>query len=35
MIRVLLAEDQGTVRDALATLLGLQPDLKVVVSGAR
>ncbi|HXT34399.1 MAG TPA: response regulator transcription factor [Chloroflexota bacterium] len=35
MIRVLLAEDQGTVRDALATLLGLQPDLEVVATVGR
>jgi two-component system response regulator DesR len=35
MIRILLAEDQGTVRDALATLLGLQPDLEVVKTVAR
>ncbi|HVA89038.1 MAG TPA: response regulator transcription factor [Chloroflexota bacterium] len=35
MIRVLLAEDQGTVRDALATLLSLQPDLDVVATVGR
>ncbi len=35
MIRVLLAEDQGTVRDALATLLGLQPDIEVVAAVGR
>jgi two-component system response regulator DesR len=35
MIRIVLAEDQGTVRDALAILLGLQPDLEVVATVAR
>jgi len=35
MIRVLLAEDQGTVRDALEILLGLQPDIEIVAAVAR
>jgi len=35
MIRVLLAEDQGLVRGALATLLGLEPDFEVVAQVAR
>jgi two-component system response regulator DesR len=30
MIRILLAEDQGMLRGALALLLGLEPDLDVV-----
>ena len=30
MIRLVLAEDQGMVRGALAALLGLEPDLQVV-----
>jgi two-component system response regulator DesR len=30
MIRILLAEDQGMVQDALATLLGMEPDMEVV-----
>ncbi|MEU0567856.1 response regulator, partial [Nonomuraea sp. NPDC005983] len=29
-IRVLIAEDQGMMRDALALLLGLEDDLEVV-----
>ena len=35
MIRVLLAEDQGMMRSALATLLGLEDDLEVVGQVAR
>jgi two-component system, NarL family, response regulator DesR len=35
VIRVLLAEDQGTVRDALAILLELQPDIEIVAAVAR
>ncbi|MFC5182911.1 response regulator transcription factor [Actinomadura harenae] len=34
MIRVMLAEDQGMVRGALATLLGLEDDLDVVAEAA-
>ncbi|GAA0346117.1 response regulator transcription factor [Actinoallomurus spadix] len=34
MIRVLLAEDQGMVRGALATLLGLEEDIEVVGEAA-
>jgi two-component system response regulator DesR len=30
MIRVLLAEDQGMMRSALAVLLGLEPDMEIV-----
>lgn len=30
MIRLLLAEDQHVIREALVTLLGLEPDLEVV-----
>ena len=35
MIRVLMAEDQGMVRGALASLLGLEPDIEVVAQVSR
>ncbi|MEV4085875.1 response regulator transcription factor [Nonomuraea fuscirosea] len=34
MIRVLLAEDQGMIRGALASLLGLEPDIEVAGEAA-
>ena len=34
MIRVLIAEDQGMVRGALATLLGLEDDIEVVAEAS-
>lgn len=34
-IRILLAEDQSMVREALAALLGLEPDIEVLVQVAR
>jgi two-component system, NarL family, response regulator DesR len=35
MIRVLLAEDQGMMRSALAVLLGLEPDMEIVAQVGR
>jgi two-component system, NarL family, response regulator DesR len=35
VIRVLIAEDQGMIRGALASLLGLEPDIEVVAQVSR
>jgi two-component system, NarL family, response regulator DesR len=35
VIKVLIAEDQGMVRGALASLLGLEPDIEVVAQVSR
>jgi two-component system, NarL family, response regulator DesR len=35
MIRVLLADDEHLIREAIATLLGLEPDIEVVAQVAR
>jgi two-component system response regulator DesR len=35
MISVLIAEDQGLVRGALASLLGLEPDIEVIAQVSR
>ena len=35
MIRILIAEDQGMVQGALASLLDLEPDIEVVAQVAR
>lgn len=34
MIRILLADDENLVRDALATMLSLQPDIEVLAQAA-